>query len=256
MDQVLEPIKEAEVIERLRRIQTKTAAGLDNVKKEYLRSEGAVRLMTKIYRYRLVRGRNGAVRIMAKSSEIEKIKTMPALKEAGLNIKQFEKLNPRLIVRGVPVDIDRGSFVRNLVRQNLADAKEDDIKLVYWFPVGERRTSSVVVEVPPHIRSCLLSQGRVYINWSSCSIADHVRVTQCFKCLAIGHISKNCRADRDTCGHCSGGHESRACTNKGVLRCHNCTVAKISNTDHSAFDSRNCPLLQRRLSEKSRQIRY
>lgn len=195
------------------------------------------------------------VRIVAKDSEIDKIKNKLALSEAGLEVRQFEKLNPRLVIRGIPADFDRGSFMRSLVNQNLSSGDERDIRIVYWFPVGARSTTSVVIEVPPGIREGLLLQGRVYIGWSACGVADHVRVTQCYKCLSVGHIARNCRAGEDTCDHCGEHHESRACLRKGTLRCHNCVTAGLPVVDHAALDTRKCPMLQRRIAEKTRQIR-
>lgn len=204
---------------------------------------------------RIIKGRNKVVRIVAAPAELDKIGHV--LSGSGLTVRQFPKLNPRLLVRDVPVDMDKETFIKSLISQNLCGASVEDVKLIYRFPSGERRNTSVVVEVSPENRRKLLEQGRVYLGWNSCRLADHLRVTQCFECLGFGHISRECRAERDVCGHCGEAHETRACKNKsGKLKCHNCVAAKSAHVDHSALDMSKCPILRRRLGERSMKIQY
>lgn len=202
---------------------------------------------------RIMKGPNKSVRVVARPCEIDKIR--PLLENTGLSAKQFEKLNPRLIVRDIPSSVDKDQFVNFLVKQNMQDA--DKPKLVYWLPARDQRNASAVIEVPPEVRGALLSQGRVYIGWTSCRVSDHLRVTQCYKCLGFGHIAKSCKAEEDVCGHCTERHESRRCPNKSnTPRCHNCIKYKMSAIAHSAFDASSCPSIIRRLNEKSKRINY
>lgn len=204
---------------------------------------------------RLVKGKNKSVRIVAARDDLSKLK--PMLDEIGMDVKHIDRLNPRLVIRDIPADIDKQHFLRDLVKQNLESTNEGDVKLVYWFPIKNRRNTSAIIEVSSEIRNRLMSQARVYLGWSSCRVADHVRVLQCYKCLNFGHIAKNCRAASDICGHCCGGHESRVCPNKnGVRKCHNCVNAGMSSVDHSALDVSACLILQRKLRDKSRLIKY
>jgi len=81
-------------------------------------------------------------------------------------------------------------------------------------------------------------------------VSDHLHITQCFKCLGFGHISRVCRAERDICGHCGGAHESRSCPNKaGPRRCQNCVSSGSTSVGHSAFDVLSCPQLIKRLKD-------
>jgi len=204
---------------------------------------------------RISRGPKKAVRIMAKPIEIEKIR--PALESAGLEIKQFDKMDPRLRVRDIPPAIERDKFIESLIKQNLDGERLREPRLIYWSPGTSRRGASAVIEVTPEVRNSLLSQERVYLGWTSCRVSDHLHITQCYKCLGFGHISRVCRADKDTCGHCSGAHESRSCPNRaGTLRCHNCASCGSTPVGHSAFDSYSCPQLIRRMKDKSRMIKY
>jgi len=73
----------------------------------------------------------------------------------------------------------------------------------------------------------------------------------------LGTVAKDCGAAADVCGHCSGAHESRACPNKSdARRCHNCVGAKMVSSDHSVFDAFACSILQRRLKDTVRMIKY
>lgn len=192
---------------------------------------------------------------MAAPSELSKIKL--ALSGLGLDIRQVNGINPRLIVRDVPAELSKEDFIAGLVKQNLGGTDTAEIRMVYRFPACDRGAVSVVIEVSPEVRRKLIQSERIYMGWTACRIADHVRITQCFKCLGFGHISKNCKGDKDTCGHCGEAHESRACTNKsGQLRCHNCTNARMTVTDHSALDAQRCPIIQRRLEECMRRIQF
>lgn len=204
---------------------------------------------------RIIKGRNNSVRIVANPATFEKIG--PALNSVGMKIKQMEKLNPRLLVKDIPSDVNKEQFVQCLIRQNCNGNDNDKIKVIYWFPMNVNRNNSAIIEVTPTIRRALLNQGRVYIDWASCRVSDHIRVTQCYKCLQFGHTAKVCNSDIDICGHCSGAHESRSCkSKKGVLKCHNCALTKGTDTEHSALDATRCPVLKRRLNDKIRTINY
>lgn len=203
---------------------------------------------------RVVKGRNKSVRIVAGHEELDKLK--PVLNQMGMEVKTIDKLNPRLRVRDIPTGLDKQQFISDLVRQNLSGADASSVRLVYWFPTKAQRSASAIIEVSSTIRTELMSQGRVYLGWSSCRVMDHLHVLQCFKCLGFGHMAKGCQAS-DVCGYCTGGHESRACPNKGgVRKCHNCVSAKMRVVDHSALDAVVCPVLQRRLTERSKMIHY
>ena len=203
---------------------------------------------------RVIKGRNKAVRIVAEKGELDKIK--PILDEAGLTTKQFDKLLPRLVIKDIPTDMDRERLVAAVAQQNLKSKSAEDIKLIYWYPKQDRRTTSAVIETSPAVRTELLHQGRIYIGWSACRITDHLRITQCFRCLGFGHIAKDCKAKTDTCGHCAGRHETRLCSNKAVRKCFNCLSAGLQRMDHSAVDPNNCPILRKKVDDKAKRIKY
>lgn len=204
---------------------------------------------------RLVKSRNKSVRITACPSTLDKIK--PMLSDTGMKVKQLEKLNPRLMIRDIPADIERTQFIECLMKQNCEECAADEIRLIYWFPVKDQRSAGAIIEVSPRVRTKFLNQGRVYISWTTCRVTDHLRVTQCFRCLQFGHVAKACNSDKDICGHCSGSHETRSCTGRSETpRCHNCGLTGVANVSHAALDATKCPILKRRLLDKSKTVNY
>lgn len=180
----------------------------------------------------------------------------PMLNNLGMEVKNVDKLNPRLRIRDISSSTDKSSFVKDLIKQNLEGVSEDKVRLVYWSPAKGRMGPVAVIEVFLDTRVRLLNQGRVYLGLSYCRVADHLRILQCFKCLGFSHTANNCQVRVDICGHCGEGHESRASPRTGTRKCHNYVSAKMPVTDHSAMDASVCPILQQRLGDRTKMIRY
>ncbi|XP_020298689.1 uncharacterized protein LOC109862930 [Pseudomyrmex gracilis] len=201
--------------------------------------------------------RNNGVRIEAATVDLPKIKDSAELAKAGLKVKQIAKSNPRLIVHGVPIGLNKEIIRSELIDLNLNSHDSPEVKVIYIFPPKtDRTTTSCIIEVPPDVRTMLRREQHVYINFSSCVFEDYVRVLQCYKCLAFGHLAKNCKGAA-LCGHCAGDHEMRDCHAKSeATTCGNCRRWLHSESTHSALDGKNCPILIKRLQEKIKNINY
>ena len=151
-----------------------------------------------------------------------------------------------------------GEVEKEIIALNLKSCNESDVKVIYMFPnKNNRRTTSCVIEVSSGIRNLLLKEKHIFIKYSACSFSDHIRVLQCFKCLAFGHMAKDCKSSA-MCGHCAGGHELRNCDKRAEApTCGNCK-RWLSNDvpSHAAMDSTKCPILRRKLEEKIKYINY
>lgn len=175
--------------------------------------------------------------------------------KAGLEVKQETKINPRLIIHGIPVELSAERIVTCIVNQNLPEASCEDIKPVFLYPAGEKKFRSCVIETKPECRHELLQRSRVHIDWSACRVFDHVVVKQCLKCQRFGHIAKGCQ-NTACCGFCSSEHESRLCKSRNSLCCVNCATAGNTITAHAASDHAKCPLLRRQIEQKKKLIDY
>ncbi|XP_020294518.1 uncharacterized protein LOC109860075 [Pseudomyrmex gracilis] len=203
--------------------------------------------------------RNNGIKIDAVSPDIDLIKMHPGLVKAGLKVIENVKLNPRLIMYNVPVEMTAEEIVEEIIAQNLADINKIDIKVVYTYPAKpDNRTTSCVLEVSPLIRNILLKRGRIYLRYSACKFTDYVRVLQCYNCMTFGHLAKFCKS-KPTCGLCSNEHLTKDCGRKDMLKCGNCMRNKsFSSGDlcHSAFDTKKCPILNRKITDKISYINY
>ena len=148
---------------------------------------------------------------------------------------------------------------KELVAQNLEEDVAEQIKIVYRFkPKQDRRTSSCILEVSPAVRRTLLERGRVYLRYSACSLADHIRIVQCFKCLSFGHFAAECK-DRASCGHCAAAHEMKECKVRNAQpKCANCERLFGPQGDlvHSAMDAAKCSVLLKRIKDRTVFINY
>lgn len=198
---------------------------------------------------------NNSVVIEADSIDEDRLRSLPAFVESGLEIKPETKLNPRIIIRDVPVSLDSGQIKQFLLQQNLTNATADDVKIVYLYPANGRTTRSVVIETTPKNRKTLFAVGKIYMGMTSCRFNDHLTVLQCFNCLKFGHIASKC-VNTSHCAHCSGFHASTSCSKTATPSCFNCKEAKYPESAHSGFDKLRCPILRTRLQNKAKLIDY
>ena len=210
---------------------------------------------------RITRAGGNEVRIEASAVDLERLGSLESFKKAGLRIKEDSKFNPRLLVFGVPKDMDKETIRENFIRLNLNGVDDPDAKIIYVFPpFANGSTTKCVLEVPPTIRNKLFEGARIYLGYSSCSFKDHVRIKHCYRCLSFGHLANEnkCSSTSDVhCGHCSGNHEMKNCPNRErEACCFNCKTGKLSDTAHTAFDGKKCPILGKRLKDRIHMINY
>lgn len=202
--------------------------------------------------------RDKGVRIVAREADMARIKALPSLVREGLEVRETAKLNPRLLVFGVPSSYTREQIVSDLFTLNLKGFKCDqsDVKVIYVFPPRGRTVTNCVIEVSPEVRAFMLRMSKLYFGFVSCRFRDYVRILQCYRCLAFGHIARDCSAS-PRCGHCAGEHEGKDCSRREVAPvCFNCRGGGSVDMGHTAFDSRACPILRRKVADKARDINY
>nr|XP_049707727.1 uncharacterized protein LOC126056926 [Helicoverpa armigera] len=194
--------------------------------------------------------RNGGVIISADSKgDIEKLKASEKLVSSGLKCEEPSKRRPRIAVIGVPVALTEKEVLDCIFEQNLSEkltntSREsflENIKLSHKSGKKDRPTCNFILEVPASIRKMLITQGRIFINWTSCPVRDFTIVTRCFNCQQFGHAAKFCRETSPTCNLCGEtGHAFKECPNKSrPLNCGTCKRFK-RKCDHPTGDM-NCP---------------
>lgn len=196
------------------------------------------------------------IKVTASTVDLAKLKASTVLTEVGLVVCDNVKLNPRVAIHGVPVEMNRETMVASLIKDNKLTAVEC-VKPIFQYNPANKRATTWIVELAPEDRTKLQEQERVYLGWVSCRFNDHVRILQCFRCLGFGHMSTQCRFASEICDHCGGGHERNKCDKvREEPCCYNCKSAGLANTKHSARDGEKCPILGKRLDERVQSINY
>lgn len=201
---------------------------------------------------------NGGVIISTETKEdVEKVKQAVNLSSTGLITGEPNKRQPRITVVGVPTSMTDTDVLKCLYEQNVAEnfpemsleAFLSNIKLSHKSGKKDTANCNFIIQVPAKIRKALITQERIYINWTSCPVRDYTLVTRCYKCQQYGHAAKTCR-DLSSCGHCGEmGHVTSACTKKvEASKCASCSRFN-KPSDHKTGDP-ECP------ARKIAELRY
>lgn len=79
----------------------------------------------------------------------------------------------------------------------------------------------------------------VYLWGTRCAVTPYIYpVIQCYKCLRLGHVSKQCKGE-DRCKLCGDKHNHSQCTNREKTYCVLCKKDGHTSTD------KNCPEIQK-----------
>lgn len=197
--------------------------------------------------------RNGGVIISTDNKEdVEKLKRSVQLTSSGFTMDEPQKRKPKVVIIGVPSNMQETEVFTCLFNQNLADKLENTdlqnflsaVKLSHKSGKKDSDTCNFVVEVTGVIRKALISKDRAFINWSSCPVRDFTLVTRCYKCQQYGHAAKSCREAHHTCGHCAEqGHSIQDCPKKEAEpKCATCLHFK--KPDNHKTGDKECPAKQ------------
>lgn len=204
-------------------------------------------------------GRGGVLVEAASGGDAGKIMDHQALKDSGFTVERPRTVLPKVMIYDVPNEITEEEVKTCIITQNPsrrpeADAALRGLKIVRKIAVRERKVEHWVLECTPEVRDWLTSEGRIYIDWSSCRVKDYLSVTRCYNCQGYGHPSRFCKGKR-TCGHCSGDHDRKDCEARNdAFPCPAC--AKFGrNLMHEVTDP-NCPVFRRAAEDSVRRTDY
>lgn len=169
--------------------------------------------------------KNGLAVTCENKTSLEKLKSNITNKVGNkFSVSETRKRNPRLMVRGVEKEIaGSDELITDLVSQNNLQCAAGDIKVI--TKLTNEHYTNVVIEVVPSVRNQILKNNGVFIGWRRCAVADHIKVTRCFKCSRYNHIKEVCKAET-TCPKCSGSHELKVCTSESE-KCINCVTFNL-----------------------------
>ncbi|KAJ8705880.1 hypothetical protein PYW08_012926 [Mythimna loreyi] len=164
---------------------------------------------------------------------------------SGLKVQEPKPQNPMVCIKGVLSSYSDGEIVDLLKAQNKhllqnVAVDEQTVKMRYRKRARNPHECHPVLELSPKLWQCLTQVQKVHIGIKRCSIEDQSPLVQCTKCLGYGHNKSICKAEKETCGYCSGEHNGRDCPSRAGGKqptCANCKTAKRTGCDlaHTAF---------------------
>lgn len=199
--------------------------------------------------------RNGEVVVEAASEEDRRRLANCPLGDAGLCAVAPKRMNPRVIIFGIPSTVPDATIFEELVGRNLNGlvSKEDvekRIRVVRREKRGNAQVDNVILELPHECKDKLVSVGRVYVGWMSYRVNVCERVQRCYSCLSFGHKMSECKVGK-VCYKCGEkGHLAKACG--GSESCTNCKQRGLPS-GHSALWT-GCPEYEWRLNVLRRRV--
>ena len=132
--------------------------------------------------------------------------------------------------------LKRNTEIRDLINSGSHDFLEV-IMLQKVMPTDIDVTFTAALKMSTGVRKLIKRyDDRIYVSLSRCKVFDRYYVTQCFHCQRFGHLSNNCRDNKNgvapTCLYCAEHHRSANCPNKSCkekMCCSNCLKSNDPN---------------------------
>lgn len=125
--------------------------------------------------------RGGVLVEAASGGAAGRIMENQALKEGGFTVERPKVVLPKVMIYDIPNDISEDEVKSCLVKQNPHRRPEEDtaqkgMKVIKKMAVRDRKVEHWVLECIPEVRDWPMSEGRVYIDWSSCRVKIFCRL--------------------------------------------------------------------------------
>lgn len=195
-----------------------------------------------------------------------------ARQEKKFSMRKPTRLTPRVKIVGVDTSLreesERKDFLENLSQYNPHIFQ----KCPTIGQVRARRDLlDVFINVSPTEYAILAKEKRVYYKLRSFRVFDDDAIPECYQCLAIGHVKKNCPAcpicklihrgickqgtTVNICLNCNGkdGHLAKDCQKSPV--CGPCVSLGLDSR-HRRLERGVCPTRQRFLDRKKRMVDF
>lgn len=105
------------------------------------------------------KAKNNGIRIDAKEADLDKLRSLPPLQKLGVKVSAASKLNPPLIMHGVPAALSSQEVLSDIIKLNPPEMDNPDVTVVYMSHEN-RNTRACVMEVTAEIRSILTSRQK------------------------------------------------------------------------------------------------
>lgn len=207
---------------------------------------------------------NGGILIKCKDKETaEKVEDeVRKSLESECEVQIPTERNPRVKVVGIFDDsnIDSKLLSEKIVTQN-SDIFGDgyDLKIVKTETSKRNQNyKNIILEVETEIYKRIMTEKKILVGWSRCSVFDAIDLKRCYNCNLFGHLGKDCKQP-PVCSFCSRPHKLQECksTREKCINCvrHNEKYRSNIDTKHAAWD-KSCPIYKRKIELKKKSIKY
>ena len=150
-----------------------------------------------------------------------------------------------------------------IIEKNFPDCKDKffQVNYIYKHPTNNKKIA--FVELEPVLFNKIMTEKKVCVRWTRCTVYEDLDRRFCHKCSNLGHNKNKCTQNKNTCPKCMGEHSKESCTNNSVLKCVNCTQANLKSkgkikrdTNHCANDFKKCETYKMRIQHLKSQINY
>lgn len=209
------------------------------------------------------RGSKGAIIIECKDKKSSEKLQSSAIKNLGAEykIELPKKRKPKFKLCGMSDRLTDDQLIDLLIKQNECLKMESELKVVKTIESKDRYDNTKfksIIETNAETYKQIMNIDKLYVNWDSCKVFEHVNITRCYKCLGFNHFSKDCKKET-TCKLCAGNHMASTCsTSSQNYKCVNCSyhvdhLKMQLDTNHHAFSS-ECKVLQRKIIKEKKKV--
>lgn len=206
----------------------------------------------------------GGVAVEAGDAEtISRLKSAAAGKAEQIRVHEPQSQQPKVMLFDVPrelADAGTSKLLQTVHEKNFSESGmsltefQTGMQVLIRAGPHDAPVVNMVFRCAPAVRRRLVDAGRVYLDYTSCRVADHVAPMRCYKCQRTGHSSQRCH-NSERCGRCAGEHGTRDCKSGDAVCCINCKRSGVGVADHPAY-SRDCPALARAIAQEVARTLY
>ena len=168
----------------------------EKIQEQFKKAENPAEEDWQIVKRKVAEGSKPALNTATKE-QAKALAEHPKLKQVGLGAVVIGRLRPRMVVYDIPTDRPDDKITEAIIAQNFGqEAERDSInsQLRRIFKFNNRRATrhrnSWISEVTLELRKNLMESQRLFADFNSCRVDDHLGVTRCYKCQGFGHEAK------------------------------------------------------------------
>ena len=162
----------------------------------------------------------------ANEAEVRVLRECKKFDDLGLKVESPRKIGPKVVIFDVENEMTSESLMSELYERNLRRMKVSEnefrqkVRVVSRMNRKSVNVGNVVVELSRSMHDILMSKRRAYVKWKVCKVGDFVNVMRCHRCLAFGHMMRECTFKKRLCEKCGEiGHLKDKCKNVCVCVC-------------------------------------